>query len=209
MSRAGSRALAAAGLIAAALAIAGCGGDSDDDEPAAPPSPAADPSAVEAAPEAPPQTTASAGEPGALGADDTAAVSAAVRAYIDALNGGQGDAVCSGLAPGAVELGELPTAKGGCAASVDASIGHRRRGGFPAWRRTKIAELKVVSVGGDTARVTATVTHDFADRKYNSIEEDVIYLERSGEEWLIAKPSGTFYRAVGYPEPPLRALTPP
>ena len=57
--------------------------------------------------------------------------------------------------------------------------------------------------------MTATVTHDFSDRDYVSVEEDVIYLDGVGERWLLAKPSGTFYRAVGYPEPPLRALTPP
>ncbi len=72
-----------------------------------------------------------------------------------------------------------------------------------------IRELNEVSVDADRARVTATVNHDFSDRDYVSIEEDVIYLDRAGSEWLLAKPSGTFYRAVGYPEPPLRALTPP
>ena len=51
--------------------------------------------------------------------------------------------------------------------------------------------------------------HRFSDRSYRSIEEDVIYLDRVGGRWLLAKPSGTLYRAVGYPEPPLRALTPP
>ena len=30
-----------------------------------------------------------------------------------------------------------------------------------------------------------------------------------GTRWLLAKPSATFYRAVGYADPPLRALTPP
>ena len=205
----GARAFAAAALVAAALGVAGCGGDSDDENASSAPSPVEDPSAVEAAPEAPAQTTANSGEPGSLPAEDKAAVSATVRAYVDALNAGSGEAVCALLAPGAVKVEELPKRKGGCAASLDASIGSRPRGGAPAWKRTTIAELKAVSVGDDTARVTATVTHDFSDRSYTSIEEDVIYLRRSGESWLIAKPSGSFYRAVGYPEPPLRALTPP
>ena len=37
----------------------------------------------------------------------------------------------------------------------------------------------------------------------------MIYLDRVGDEWLIAKPSASFYRAIGYPEPPLSSLTPP
>lgn len=51
--------------------------------------------------------------------------------------------------------------------------------------------------------------HRFGDREQPSVEEDVIYLEReAGGEWLLSKPSATLYRAVGYPEPPLRAFTP-
>ena len=106
-------------------------------------------------------------------------------------------------------MAELPVRRGGCTGSLDASIGYRRGGGRPAWRRTEIATVEAVSVGGDAARVTATVNHTFSDRKYSSVEEDVVYLDRSGEDWLIAKPSATLYRAVGYPEPPLRAFTPP
>ena len=70
-------------------------------------------------------------------------------------------------------------------------------------------EIKAVSVEGRGARVTATVTHHFTDRNYVSVEDDVIYLEPSGDRWLLAKPSATLYRAVGYPEPPLRAFSPP
>jgi hypothetical protein len=194
-----------AALVAAALAP-GCGGDGDEPEST---SPLEDPGAVEAAPEAPPATTPAASEPGDLPADDEAEVTAAVDAYIAALNSGDGAAVCAAIVPEGIRLGELPRRKGSCPASVSASIGFRGPGGTPAWRRTKVAEVTAVSVGEGTARVTATVTHDFADRKYNSIEEDVIYLGRHGDAWLIAKPSGTFYRAIGYPEPPLRALTPP
>jgi hypothetical protein len=64
-------------------------------------------------------------------------------------------------------------------------------------------------VEGIGARVTASVVHRFADRNYTSVEDDVIYLRPAGERWLLAKPSATLYRAVGYPEPPLRAFTPP
>jgi hypothetical protein len=41
------------------------------------------------------------------------------------------------------------------------------------------------------------------------VEEDVIYLQRVGGRWLLAKPSATLYRAVGYAQPPLRAFSPP
>ena len=90
-----------------------------------------------------------------------------------------------------------------------ASIGVRPRGGAPAWRRTELSEQKAVALGDDRARVTATVVHRFRDRRQPSIEEDVIYLDRVGDRWLLAKPSATFYRAVGYGDPPLRSLVPP
>jgi hypothetical protein len=190
--------------VAAALLLlaAGCG---SDDEPQQAGSPLTEPAATEASPEAPPSEAAE----GPLSADDEQRVAAATRAYIAAINADDGPAVCAAFAAGTLEDAELPRSRGGCPASVQASIGFRGPGGTPAWKRTTIRELKAVSVGDDSARVTATVTHDFADRNYTSVEEDVIYLERSGEEWLIAKPSGSFYRAIGYPEPPLRALTPP
>jgi ketosteroid isomerase-like protein len=210
---------AVAAAVAMAVAFSACGG-SESDEPAAPATttssappvqtqaePPFDPeAAAEAAPEAEAEGGAEASE---LPAGDEEAVRAATEAYISALNRGDAEAVCALLEPGALPLSELPVNRGGCGPSLAASIGHRRPGGVPAWRRTEIVEVSAVSVGGDRARVTATVTHRFADRKYTSIEEDVIYLDRDGGRWLIAKPSATLYRAVGYPEPPLRAFTPP
>jgi hypothetical protein len=89
------------------------------------------------------------------------------------------------------------------------SIGTRPRAGGPAWRRTRLVESQVERLAEDRARVAATVLHHFSDRKYVSVEDDVIYLERLNGRWLLAKPSGTLYRAVGFPEPPLRALSPP
>jgi hypothetical protein len=207
---AGTRAgaLAAAAIAAAVLlSLPGCGDSGSDG--GTDPAPALDPSATEASPEAPAATAPGSDSPGELSPDETEAVGAAVRAYIGALDAHDGAGVCALFVPRAIRVGELPAAKGSCAASLEASIGSRPENGGPAWRRTTIRELKAVSVGAERARVTATVTHDFADRKYVSVEEDVIYLQRDGERWLIAKPSGTFYRAVGYPEPPLRALTPP
>ena len=69
--------------------------------------------------------------------------------------------------------------------------------------------MKPEDLGDDRARISSTVTHHFSDRKYVSVEDDVIYLQRLGGRWLLAKPSATLYRAVGYPEPPLDAFTPP
>ena len=81
--------------------------------------------------------------------------------------------------------------------------------GSPAWEGTEIATFDAFALTGDRARVTATVNHTFSDRKYSSVEEDVVYLERLVAGWRILQPSATLYRAVGYPEPPLRAFTPP
>jgi hypothetical protein len=162
--------------------------------------------AGEASPEAAAQGPAETGE---LSDEDAAAVTAIVRGYIEALERRDAEAVCALFEPGALPIQELPHRRGNCARSLAASIGYARPGGTPVWKRTTIEELNEVSVSDDRARVTATVTHQFADRKYPSVEDDVIYLDRVGDRWLLAKPSGTLYRAVGYPEPPLRALTPP
>lgn len=162
-------------------------------------------SAGEASPEAP----AVGPDTGELPGIDEEVVTQTVRSYIDALDRHDAGLVCELLEPGALPVSELPVRRGGCASSLAASIGHRRPGGTPAWRRTTIAEIRAVSVEGVGARVTASVVHRFSDRKYTSVEDDVIYLRPSGERWLLAKPSATLYRAVGYPEPPLRAFEPP
>jgi hypothetical protein len=164
------------------------------------------PAATEASPEASPEGPSESGD---LTGGDRAAVLATVTRYIKGLDRHHARAVCSLLAPGALDLGELPIRRGGCAASLAASIGRAPADGGPAWRRTTPVELKAASIGDERARVIATVTHHFSDRKYVSVEDDVVYLERVAGRWRLAKPSGTLYRAVGYPEPPLRALSPP
>jgi hypothetical protein len=140
---------------------------------------------------------------------DSAAVSSAVRRYIAALDEHDAAAVCASIAPGGVPLGDLPRRRGGCRSSLRASIGTHPADGGPAWRSTRVVELKPEALEGDRARVTATVTHRFSDRNYVSVEDDVIYLERVAGRWLIAQPSATFYRAVGYAQLPLRAFAPP
>jgi hypothetical protein len=189
-------------------ALAACGSGSGDQSS----TPDEEHALVEAAPESPPKTETKGEAPaqvGDLSGNERAAVEAAVHRYIGALDHHDGAAACALFEPGALDLGELPVQGPGCAASLEASIGAKPKGGAPAWRRTVIRSLTDVSVGPKRARVTATVTHDFSDRNYVSLEEDVIYLDRVGGRWLLAKPSGSFYRAVGYPEPPIRALTPP
>jgi hypothetical protein len=212
------RALCALAAPLAALALAACGGD--DEEGGAEPGSAgeagtiaADPGAAEASPEAPPSVPQSGGGE-ELPADDRAAAEGAVRAYVDALNARDAGAVCALFAPGVDVARELPGRRAGppgedCASAVGAAIGAKPPRGGPAWRSTRILAVTAVAVGPDRARVTATVRHRFSDRNYVSVEEDVIYLDRAGGEWLLAKPSGSFYRAVGYSEPPLRALAPP
>lgn len=198
-------------LAAISPAVGACG---SDDEPAATegatsvkaPVEGPGPAATEAAPEAPPQGATASEE---LSESDEAAVRKIADDYVAALNRHHAAAVCALFESGGLPLGELPVRRGGCETSLGASIGRRPPRQGPAWERTTIEEVTAVSVGGERARVTATVVHDFSDRKQPSIEEDVIYLDRGGERWLIAKPSATLYRAVGYPEPPLRAFTPP
>jgi hypothetical protein len=224
--------------LAAALVLAGCGGSGGDDHettaaaaataggtgarPAKvngklPPGvigpvdtveeAAEGPAATEASPEAPANGPSATGE---LPDPDSAAVTAVVRNYIAALDRHEAARVCALIVKGGVDLSDLPKRRGGCRSSLRASIGVRPRGGGPAWRRTEVVEVKPEALGdNDRARVTTTVTHHFADRTYVSVEDDVIYLERIGGRWLLAKPSGTFYRAVGYAEPPLTSLSPP
>lgn len=229
--------LAAIAIAAAALAVAGCGGSKGPDDgtrastvassttttaggktitgklppgavgPVDTAEEAADgPAATEASPEAKANGPRSTGE---LEGADRSAATAAVTDYVGALDRHEASRVCALIAPDGMKLSDLPQPRGGCRASVRASIGTRPRGGGPAWRRTQLVEVKPEALGDDRARITATVTHRFSDRKYVSVEDDVIYLEKIAGSWLLAKPSATFYRAVGYAQPPLRAFAPP
>jgi hypothetical protein len=223
-------------IVAAALALTGCGGGSDDHQASGttgsttspvgvgqgedtgklPPGEveptdtaeeeAEGPAATEASPEAPPSGPESKGD---LPSADRSQVETAVGDYIAALDRHDAARVCTLLLPGSLDPAELPKSRAGCRPSLSASIGTRPRSGGPAWRRTTLAGTKAEDLGDGRARVSATVVHHFSDRKYVSVEDDVIYLEKVGGRWLIAKPSATLYRAVGYREPPLRAFAPP
>jgi hypothetical protein len=147
-------------------------------------------------------------EPSQGGADPEREVKRVVKGYVSALNDGGGARVCDLLVPGAVDEVELPRARGDCAGSLTASIGYRDPRGLPVFKDSRITRILGVEVSGDEARVTATIVTRFADRNEPSVEDDVVYLTRDRERWLIAKPSAAIYRAIGA-EPPPQAITPP
>jgi hypothetical protein len=134
---------------------------------------------------------------------------AVVRRYVDALDSGDGGAVCSLFVPGALDEVRLPRKRGGCGSSVTASIGYRDPRGFPVYRGSRVARIASVSIAGDTARTVATTVTRFAGNREPSVEDDVVYLERRGGRWLIAKPSAAFYRAIGTGNIPPSVLAPP
>ena len=134
---------------------------------------------------------------------------ATARDYLSGLDARDGRRVCELLVPGTIEQVELPRERGGCAASLDASIGYRDPRGLPVWRGSSFEGVASVEADEDRASVVATVFTRFADRPNPSLEDDPIYLRRTGGGWLIAQPSLTLYRAVGIAEPPPSALAPP
>ena len=79
------------------------------------------------------------------------------------------------------------------------------------WKGARVADVQAIELAPDgaEARVVATVVTTFADREEVSIEDDVVYLVRSGGAWLVAKPSATLYRAVGIADVPPSVLSPP
>jgi hypothetical protein len=169
------------------------------DEPAPPPEPAEPPGPAETATEDP---RINALERRAAGT---------VRAYVGALDARDGAAVCELLADGVLDGFALPEPRGSCAASLSASIGYRDPRGLPVWEGARVGEVRVIELdaGGGAAKVVATVLTTFADREEVSVEDDVVYLTRTGGRWLIAKPSATLYRAVGVADIPPSVLSPP
>jgi hypothetical protein len=130
------------------------------------------------------------------------------RAYILGLDARDGEAVCDLLAPGVIEQIELPEPRGDCAASLEASIGYRDPRGLPVWEGATVPNLRVSALDDGAATVVATVVSHFADRE-DSVEDDLVYLSRAADRWLIAKPSATLYRAVGIADVPPSVLSPP
>jgi hypothetical protein len=174
----------------------GSNGGGDKGEPQLPPE-EEDPQGAEPGPSGPaPETT------------DEQAVASTARGYVQALDRREGASVCGTFVPGALEGLDFPVERSTCPATVEASLGFKRRG-FPVWERSEMTDAVSAQVTGDAARVVATVFTIYADVREPTIEDDLIYLQRSGERWLIAKPSLTLYRAIGDADPPPTALSPP
>jgi hypothetical protein len=131
------------------------------------------------------------------------------RSYVAALDAREGARACRLIAPGALSKVSFPRERGSCAATVSASIGYRDPRGFPVFADARVARVAGVALNGSEARVTATTVTRFADNREPSVEDDLIYLQRAGAEWLIAKPSATLYRAIGVGSIPPRVLAPP
>jgi hypothetical protein len=207
-----------AAAIGLAATVAACGEESES-EPAAPEVEATRPVDADGAkpaengsrPQKPPNAPGSGpaetpeGDPRLTALEREALRTA--RDYVAALDARDGAHVCSLLTPGALAGVELPRDRGGCAESLDASIGYRDPRGLPVFEsaRTRGGE---VELRDGTAQVVLTAVTQFADREQPSIEDDVIHLALNGERWSIVQPSSTLYRAIGA-EVPLSAIQPP
>jgi hypothetical protein len=112
------------------------------------------------------------------------------------------------FAPDVLKGFDFPKPRPTCAASVEASLGFAKRG-LPVWKSSEMTDAVSAAVDGDSARVVATVFTTYADVREPTIEDDIIYLVRSGDRWLVAKPSLTFHRAMGDPDPSPSVLSPP
>lgn len=136
-------------------------------------------------------------------------VARVVRAYIGALDARDGARACELFIPGVLSEVQFPRDRGTCGGSLSASIGYRDPRGFPVFQSSRVARIPAVAVEGSAARVTATTVTRFADNREPSVEDDVIYLRKQGDAWLIAKPSAALYRAIGVGNIPPQVLAPP
>ena len=136
-------------------------------------------------------------------------VAAVVRRYVGALDSRDGEGVCALFVPGSLDMVRFPRDRGGCAPSVQASIGYRDPRGFPVYRSSRVARIRSVAIDGPDARVVATLVTRFAGNREPSIEDDVVYAQQRGGQWLIAKPSAVLYRAIGEGDIPPSVLAPP
>lgn len=136
------------------------------------------------------------------------AAAAAARGYVRALARRDERAACAAFKPGALEDFEFPRGGPACASGVRASLGTAAKG-RPKWKRSVMTRDVSAAIEGDRARVVATVFTVYERIREPTIEDDIVYLDRVGDSWLVAKPSATFYRAVGIAEFPPSVLTPP
>ncbi len=153
-------------------------------------------------------------EPGPSGpapaSEDEVAAAKAARDYVEAINARDGGEVCEAFEPSDPdELLELPAQRGSCGESFEASFAFKGKDGQPVWKSSELTGDVSAQIDGDSARVVATVFTKYADIREPTIEDDIIYLARSGQRWLVIKPSSTLYRAIGISDVPLEALQPP
>ena len=141
--------------------------------------------------------------------DDEVAAADAARSYVEAIDERNGREVCGAFVAGGLKTLELPVESGSCPASLEASLGYRDSRGLPVWDHSEMTQDVSAQIDGDSARVVATVFTEYADVREPTIEDDIIYLARSGDRWLVVKPSTTLYRAVGIADIPLEVLQPP
>ena len=135
--------------------------------------------------------------------------SAAVDAFLRDLDRGDATAICRAFDPGALNKVDFPKPGPNCPSTVEASLGYRDPRGLPVWKGSKPTGDISAQIDGDRARVTATVLTNYEDQRDSSVEDDVLYLRRIGERWILLKPSATFYRAIGVADVPLDAFKPP
>jgi hypothetical protein len=205
--------LATSIVLGLCLASAGCA-EKDEPEVSAPPEPPAAATTTGADDGAETDSGQPSGgdregaEPPDRAAARRRAVERVVRDHVEALDRRDGAAVCRLLAPGALDDVRVPRERGSCAASLDASIGYRDPRGLPQFEGLRLARIVSVQADPRSARVTATVVTEFADRDEPSIEDDIVYLTRRRGEWLLAKPDAALYRAIGA-EPALESIVPP
>lgn len=153
-------------------------------------------------------------EPGpsgpAPGSTDEVEAAEAARAYVEAIDSRNGGKLCGAFAgAGPDRLLKLPAERGSCPDSFEASFGFKGRDGQSVWASSEMTEDVSAKVDGDSARVVATVFTRYADVREPTIEDDIIYLSKATDRWLVVKPSSTLYRAVGIADVPLAALKPP
>lgn len=196
----------AALLLALSLCavLAACGGSDEQAEEQPDRSeqqPAPDPEA------APPEET---------GGDDTDdrpeertdPVRAAAVRWMEAIDARDGARVCALAVKGSLDDLELRPGAG-CPERLEASFGRSRGAGLPQWESSRVTGVHTEETGDGEARATVSVVHELAGRETPSVEDDIVYLRRVDGRWRVAQPSATLYRAVGYPDPPLAAITPP
>lgn len=141
--------------------------------------------------------------------DDEEEAARAARSFVNAIDSRDAGAVCDAFASGALEGFRFPATGGSCERSVSRSLGFRGGRGQPVWSSSEVTNAISAEIDGNAARVVATIFTEYADVREPTIEDDIIYLTRSGDEWLVAKPSLTLYRAVGDSDAPPSVISPP